>query len=252
MALIDGAPVRREVLAGLAALCGAGWAGPAQAAGLGGALNGLLNRAADSSLDKLARPGAFFNDPAIRIALPLVGKLGALDSGGGLGGALGSLLGGAGGSTGGALTALTGGLTRTINDAASAAAGQAKPIFHTAIGKLSLADVPGIVGKNDGATQYLRQSAGDQLNGALRPLIDKALGSLGAWRQLDQLGKATSLLASAGLSRDGLGKSVTDQALNGIFHYIGGEEAALRANPLGPLKGLVGGLGGLGGLIKPR
>ncbi len=225
-----GAPARREMLAGLAvSALGAAFAAPAWAAGLGGPLGGLLNKAADSSLDKLAQPGAFFNDSAVRIALPLVGHLGG---GGGLGGALSSMLGGAGGT---GLAALTGGLTRSLNDAAGAAAGQAKPIFHTAISKLSFSDVPGIASRNDGATQYLRTSAGDQLAAALRPLIDKALGSSGAYRQLDQLGKSSSLLSSAGLNRDTLGKSVSSQALNGIFKYLGAEEARLRANPLGGL-----------------
>ena len=246
------APARREVLAGLGAVWAAALAGSAQAAGLGGALNGLLGKASDSSLDKLAQPGAFFNDPAIRIGLPVLGKLGSLGGGqtgtpGGLGGVLGSVLGGSG-AGGGLLAALTGGLTRSLNDAASAAAGQAKPIFHTAISKLTLNDVPGIVSKTDGATQYLRQSAGSQLTAALRPLIDTALANLGAYRQLDQLGKASSLVASAGLGRSALGKTVTDQALAGIFQYIGGEEARLRANPVGSLGGA---LGGLGGLLKP-
>lgn len=249
---MKGAPARRELLAMLAA----GWAlagGPARAAGLGAGLTSLLNSAADASLARLGRPGAFYNDASIRIGLPLLDKLGGLspggEAGGGLGGVLGSVLGGSGlggsglgGQAGGALKALTGGLTRTLNDAASAAAGQAQPIFHAAISRLQPTDLPGIVKKTDGATQYLRQSAGAELHGALRPLIDRALGSLGAYSQLDQLGKSANLLASAGISRDALGRSVTEQALNGIFKYIGGEEARLRANPIGSLQGLLGGL----------
>ena len=237
-----GAPPRRIVLAMLAG----GWAlaaAPARAAGpsagLGAGLSGLLNRAADSSLDRLARPDAFYNDASIRIGLPMLGKLSGLNSAGGLGAALGSVLGNNGSA---ALTALTGGLTRTLNAAAGAAAGQAKPIFHAAISRLQPTDLPGIVRKTDGATQYLRQSAGTELHGALRPLIDKALGGLGAYRQLDQLGKSSSLLASAGISREALGNSVTEQALGGIFKYIGGEEVRLRANPVGSLQGLLGGL----------
>lgn len=39
-------------------------------------------------------------------------------------------------------------------------------------------------------------------------------------------------LAGVDLSRDGLIDSVTDQAMSGIFTYIGREEANFRRNPL--------------------
>jgi hypothetical protein len=202
--------------------------GRAWAKGLG--LSSILGKASDSALDKLAVPGAFYDDPEIRIGLPLVGKVGGLGgSGGGLGGALGSVLGGAGG---GALD-VTGGLVRKLNDAAGVAAGEAKPIFRAAIDNLSFTDVPGIVGKNDGATSYLRTSAGDELQGKLRPLVDGALGNAGAYQELDSLSEKHSFLASAGLSSDRLGHTVTEQALDGIFKYIGLEEARFRKDPVG-------------------
>ncbi len=241
----------------------------AQAQGLG--LTGLLGKASDSSLDKLAMPGAFYNDTSIRIGLPGLGSaggaLGNLGNLGGVAGAansgvLGQILGQSGGAmSGGNLGALaqilgkadrlglTGGLTRSLNSAAGLAVKEAKPIFRSAISKLTLTDIPDIATQNDGASQYLRRSAGDELHLKLRPLMDSALGQVGAFRQLDRLGSSTAILASAGLNRDGLGNSVTKQALNGIFKYIGIEEGKLRANPLGVVGGAVGGLGGLGGLL---
>lgn len=203
-----------------------------RAASLGGSLLDLLGRASDSSLDKLAQPGAFYNDPAIRIGLPLVG-------GGKLAGALGKVL-----ETGRKL-GITDKLVRGLNDAAGSAAGEAKPIFRSAISRLTLSDVPGIAAEDNGATQYLRRSAGDELKDKLRPLVDRGLVRAGAYSQLDKLSKRNGFLAKAGISRDTLGASVTAQALDGIFRYIGNEEAKLRANPLKPagnlLKGLVGG-----------
>ncbi len=188
-------------------------------------LTGLLGKASDSALDKLAAPGAFYNDKDIRIGLPLIG------GGSGLVGSLGGL-------------GLFDGLIRRLNDAAGAAAGVAKPVFRESIDQLSLSDVPGIVKENDGATRYLQESAGDTLHGKLRPLVDSALGDAGAYRKFDKLTKKSSLLSGAGITHDTLGKSVTDQALKGIFKYIGNEEAKLRANPLdkagGLLKGLLG------------
>lgn len=195
--------------------------------GVGSSLTGILGKASDSSLDKLAVPGAFYADPAVRIMLPLLG---------GAGGTLGKILGGAD------KLGLTDGITRKLNDAAGLAAKEAKPIFRSAIDKLTLNDVPGIVGQNDGATQYLRQSAGDELKGKLRPLIDSSLIKVGAFSALDKLGKSSSLIRAAGITRDKLGGSVTDQALNGIFKYIAGEEGKLRANPLGAAGGLLKGV----------
>lgn len=228
---------RRLLLAGLMSALAGGFAtallpASAQAAGLGGALTDLLGQASDSSLDKLAQPGAFYNDPAIRIGLPLIGGLG----GGGLGGVLGKAL-----DTGSKL-GLTDNLVRRLNDAAGVAAGEAKPIFRSAISKLTLADVPGIASENDGATRYLKRSAGDELHAKLRPLIDSGLRQVGAYGQLESLGKRSKLVRKAGITEDRLGDSVTGQALDGIFNYMGNEEGKLRANPLSPAKGLLKGL----------
>ena len=51
-------------------------------------------------------------------------------------------------------------------------------------------------------------------------------------------------MRAAGITRDKLGSSVTDQALNGIFRYIGAEEGKLRADPLGKAGGLLKGVRG--------
>jgi hypothetical protein len=73
-------------------------------------------------------------------------------------------------------------------------------------------------------------------------MIDTELTQVGAFRSLDGLAKGSLLVRAAGLTRAALGNSVTDQALNDIFHYIGGEEGRLRANPLGPAESLLVGL----------
>jgi hypothetical protein len=224
---------RRTVLfalGGLAALSPLGLRALAQGGGL---LGGLLDRASDHALDKLAQPGAFYNDPAVRIALPGLGKIG----GGGGGGLLGEAEGLLGGITG------LDGITHKLNDAAGSAARAAKPVFHTAIAQLSLRDVPGIMAHSDGGTRYLRQSAGGMLHTKVRPLIDAALTALGAYREVDRLAGNGGVLAQLGLSRDKLGNSVTEQALNGIFAYMGVEEGHLRANPLGALGGAASLLG---------
>ncbi|MBX9796365.1 MAG: DUF4197 domain-containing protein [Sphingomonas sp.] len=199
------------------------FAAPLSAQGLG--ILNLLGSASDAALDKLGKPGAFFADEAIRIGLP-----GPLRNAGGLLRLADS-------------AGLTNGLQRSMNDAAGAAAREAKPIFRAAISRMTLADVPRIVGANDGASRYLRQSAGGELQTRLRPLVLTALGSTGAFGLLDRLGKSSTggLLSGLGINRDGLTDHVTGGALDGIFRYMGTEEARLRANPLGAGKALLGG-----------
>ncbi len=194
---------------------------PATAQGIGAPVKNILDDASDSALDKLSAPGAFYADEAVRILLPgplkkASGVLKYTDKAG-----------------------LTGNLTKSLNDAAGLAAKEAKPIFRTAINDMTLKDGVGVVSKNDGATRYLQESASSDLKTKVRPLIADALGKVGAFNQLDKLGGASSLVSGAGLSRDGLTDSVTDQALKGIFKYIGTEEAKLRANPLSAGKKLL-------------
>ena len=212
---------RRVLLAGavgMTALAQAPWA-LAKLPSSG--VKGLIGGASDGALDKLAQPGAFYRDTAVRILLP------------GAGGKMASKLFGMGDKLG-----LTTNLTKSLNDAGGRAAGEAKPIFRSAIDNLRWTDAPALVSKKDGATRYLQSSAGGVLFTKVSPLIGSALENVGAYRQLDQLGKGNSLMASAGLTRDGLTKSVTEQALKGIFHYMASEEAALRRNPAGLLKGI--------------
>ncbi len=225
---------RRALLAaagaGLVLSLGAG----ASAQAIPDGLTGLLAAASDRALDRLAQPGAFYNDTAVRIQLPGVGNLGSQG---------GSLLGGLAGEVAG-MTGLDG-VTRKINDAGDRAAQAAKPIFHAAISRLTLSDVPGIATQRDGGTQYLRRTAGGELRAKVRPLIDTALTAVGAFQAIESLSGPGGLLRSLGLTRESVGASVTDQALNGIYRYMAEEEAKLRANPLGFLGGAGAMLGGM-------
>jgi len=115
-------------------------------------------------------------------------------------------------------------------------------VFRNAIDKLTLADVPDLVGKQDGATQYLRKSSGEALTAKLRPLVDSALAKVGAIKELDKVSKNAAAAGLIGVTKQALGKSVTEQAMNGIFSYIGSEEGKFRANPLDPIAGLLKGV----------
>lgn len=207
--------------------------GSKESSGNGLGLSSILGKATDNALDKLALPGAFFNDEEIRIGLPVLGSLG----GGKKGGVLGTILG-----AGSKMAGLPGvdDIIRGINDAAGVAAGEAKPIFRDAIDGLSFSDAPGIIKENDGGTQYLRSSSNDALHEKLTPLVDSALGDAGIHGQIDKLSEQSSLLRDAGLDRESVNKTVTDQGLDGIFSYISKEEIEFRKNPLRGLGSILG------------
>ena len=217
----EGMMARRRLLVGAAGMLVLAHAPWAMAKLPKSGVKSLIGNASDGALDKLSQPGAFYADKAVRILLP------------GTSGKLASKILGAGDKLG-----LTTNLTRSLNDAGGKAAGEAKPIFRTAIYDLRWTDAPALVTKKDGATRYLQTSAGDTLFTKVSPLVGSALQNVGAFRQLDDLSKGNSLLASAGLTHDGLTRSVTEQALKGIFQYMASEEGALRKNPAGLLKGI--------------
>ncbi|MEM9312378.1 MAG: DUF4197 domain-containing protein [Pseudomonadota bacterium] len=193
-------------------------------------LSSILGKATDSALDKLAEPGAYYDDEDIRIGLPIVG--------GGSGGLLGSIMSGA------SKLGVLDDVTRQINDAAGIAAGEAKPIFRDAIDSLSFSDAPGIINESDGGTQYLRSSSNDALHAKLSPLVDGALEGLGVYKTFDGLAEKHSFISQAGLNRESINKSVTDQGLDGIFNYVGKEESEFRKDPVGNVTKSLGDLFG--------
>ena len=206
---------RRSALVGAASLITL--PGVVRAQGLG--LGSILGKASDSALDQLAQPGAFYNDEDVRIGLPITGNPRR--------GLLGSIF------NAGSRLGILDGITRKINDAAGAAAGEAKPIFRAAINDLSFSDVPGIVRDKEGGSKYLRTSANDQLHEKVKPLVDTALSDIGVYEQFDGLAEKHSFVRDAGLNRERINNSVTDQALDGIFAYMGREERKFREDQLG-------------------
>ena len=192
---------------------------PAVAQGIG--IGKLLGGASDSALDKLAQPGAFYADKAVRILLP-----GPLQK-------ASSLL---------RFTSkkgLTKDLTKSMNEVASLAAKEAKPIFREAISGLSLKDGVDIATNSNGATQYLRESSSDSLNEKIRPLVFKAMGDAGTFDQLDKL-SSVKAISKLGITSENMTDHVTRKTLDGIFKYMAAEESSARKNPLKALGGILG------------
>lgn len=180
----------------------------------------LVGQASDRALDQLAQPGAFSADAAIRIALPGAAKLGGLLD----------LAHKAG---------VTGDINGSLNRAAEQAAAQAKPIFRAAIDRASFGDAVDIArGGDTGATDYLRKSAGGDVRAQLLPLVRTALQQTGVLKQ-------TSQLSAVGFDEARLTDYVAGKTSDGIFTYVGREEAKLRKDPIGAGKSLLQGVRGL-------
>ena len=185
------------------------FAAPASAQISGASIKEMLGKASDSALDKLSQPGAFSADEAIRIALPGAGGKG-----------IGNLMDMA------SKAGLTGDINGALNKAAETAASQAKPIFRSAIDKVTFKDAVGILrGGDTGATDYLKKSTGGEIKNKLLPLVKAALDRTGVMNQASQL-------KAFGMDGTKLTDYVTGKTSDGIFTYVGREETKARQNPM--------------------
>jgi len=194
---------------------------PAAAADASQAAAGIketLSRSVESAIEQLGKPDGFLADQAVRIAVPdqlqsvakAARKLGQgkyVDQ-----------------------------LETAMNHAAEQAVPAAAEIFGDAIRAMSVQDAVGIVGgKQDAATAYFRRTSGDALRQKMLPLVKQATDSAGvtkAYKQLTE--KGGGMLGNLGASKDKLDidRYVTDKALDGLFHTIAEQEAAIRENPV--------------------
>lgn len=134
------------------------------------------------------------------------------------------------------LSGLLDDLELQINRGAETAAPEAKAIFLDAIGAMTIQDALGIVnGGPTSATQFFQRETTPALTRLFTPPIRRALQRTGAIRSFDQLVAATSAIPlapqiGADAKRDLISHGV-GRGLDGLFHYVGREEAAIRANP---------------------
>ena len=193
-------------------------------------LREALKVASERTVSQVGKTDGYLKDSAIRIPLP-----GVLEKGK-------SILQGVG--AGG----LVSDLETRMNRAAEAAAPKARDIFVKAITDMSLQDAQGILnGPQDAATQYFKRTTSQPLNTAMRPIVQSSMSDAGvtqAYKAVsDKLsGSASSSLGGLGGLASSLGGGnaaqsfditdyVLEKAMDGLFYYIGKEEAAIRSNP---------------------
>ena len=183
---------------------------------IGSGLKDALRVAAQRVVGRVGKTDGFNGDTAIRIPLPgplakIEGPLKAVGAGG-----------------------LLDDLQVKMNRAAETAAPKALNIFTDAASKMTITDARTILnGPQDAATQYFRRTTSDSLTREFHPIVDSSLsqvGAVGAFKAVQA--RATELpLVGQQAGAFNLTDFTVGKALDGIFHYFGVEEAAIRTNP---------------------
>ena len=119
-----------------------------------------------------------------------------------------------------------------LNRAAEAAAPEAQELFWDAINEMSFEDVQQIYnGPDDAATRYFQEKMTPPLSERMRPLVDRSLADVGAIQSYDNMMKQYESVPFVPDAKADLTTYVVEQAMDGIFHYVAIEEAAIRNNP---------------------
>jgi len=92
-----------------------------------------------------------------------------------------------------------------------------------------------IRGPDTAATEYLRGQTSNSLAQLFAPIMESALNQTGALRLVDdvaaQMGSVPFAPSLGANARNDLIEHGVDYGLKGVFHFIGEEEKAIRANP---------------------
>lgn len=119
-----------------------------------------------------------------------------------------------------------------LNRAAEAAAPEAKQLFWQAIGEMTLEDVEAIYkGPDDAATRYFQRKMTPPLAERMKPVVNRSLADVGAVRSYDQMMAEYRAVPLVPDVKANLTEYVVGKAMDGLFHYVAQEEAAIRNNP---------------------
>jgi len=209
---------------------------PVSNAEINDGLKSSLNIGIEKAVGKLGIENGFFNDAVLKLLLPpeakpITGNIKLIPGGQDL------------------VNKTVLALNRTAEDAVK----EATPIFKNAILHMSFQDVAGILyGKENAATEYLRQNTYAELKAAFAPKVKVSLSKpLVANVSTNQ---SWNLLCSNynGIANSSVGKFsrmkpvninlenyVTEKALDALFIKIAEQEKAIRTNPSARVTGLL-------------
>lgn len=119
----------------------------------------------------------------------------------------------------------------SLNRAAEDAAKQARPIFISAIRQMSLKDVTNILlGGQDAATQYFKQTTTGQLTVSFKPVIQTSLNKTGATMYYGDAVNQYNKIPFVRKMNPDISEYVTQKAIDGLFYQIALEELNIRKN----------------------
>lgn len=194
-------------------LAGAGGT-QASAADYGGALDDALRVGSERVVSRLSAPGGFETDPSVHIPLP--------KSLGGVQNALAAV----------GMADTLDDLEARLNRAAEVATPKAQQLFLDAISQMTWSDARAIVeGPDDAATRYFQGKMAAPLSAEMAPVVDASLAEVGAVRAYDDAMSSYQALPFVPDASADLSAYVVEKAMDGIFHYLAIEEAAIRENP---------------------
>jgi len=120
----------------------------------------------------------------------------------------------------------------SLNRAAEDAAKEAAPIFVNAVKGMSISDGLSILnGKDDAATQYLKQNTQALLLEKFKPIVENSLHKVSATKYWEQLVVAYNKIPMVEKMNPNLSEYATQKAIDGIFIVVAEEELQIRKNP---------------------
>jgi hypothetical protein len=178
-------------------------------------LREALRVASERTVDEVGAVDGFNGDPAIHIPLPASLKKvqDALDAVG--------------------MSDMADDLELKINRAAEEASGEAVDVLFGAIDRMTVDDARGILnGPDDAATQYFKRTTSEDLKTRMRPIVDRTLSEVGAIQSYDSMMGEYDTIPFVPDAKADITDYALDGTLDGIFHYLAEEEAAIRTNPV--------------------
>lgn len=123
----------------------------------------------------------------------------------------------------------------SMNRAAEKAIPAAADIFSDAVRQMTIQDAIDIVrGNEDAGTQFFRRVTEDKLRAKFMPIVADATAKTGVTKRYKEMtGKNSGItkLLGGGESID-LDRYVTDEAMDGLYHYVAEQEKDIRKNLL--------------------
>jgi hypothetical protein len=181
---------------------------------IGDAFKEALRIGSENVVSQLGKENGFNTDPAIHIPLPEKFEMvkTTLDKIG--------------------MSFMVEELELKLNRAAEEATPKAKELFLQAITDMTFDDVIKIYnGPDDSATQYFQGKMSESLAEEMQPIINNSLSQVGAVKTYDDVIAKYKSIPFVPDIKANLSNYVTQKGMDGIFHYMAKEEAAIRENP---------------------